>query len=84
MPVKLNYDYFKNTARQQYGATRLPTTIVMVPPTASGEVLAFHSRSDARRSAFLEAQRGCRPTAARRAAGAYAQIPGEPSSWFAP
>src|SRR4051812_21554828 len=28
VPVKLNYDYFQNTARQ-YGVTRLPTTVIL-------------------------------------------------------
>src|SRR5580698_3284560 len=38
VPVKLNWDYFQNTARQ-YGVKSLPTTIVLAP-NASGDVLA--------------------------------------------
>jgi YHS domain-containing protein len=38
VPVKIDYDYYTNTARQ-YGVTRLPTTIV-IAPNASGDVLA--------------------------------------------
>ncbi|MGO9110741.1 MAG: thioredoxin fold domain-containing protein [Thermoguttaceae bacterium] len=38
VPVKINYDYYPNTAKQ-YGVTRLPTTVILAP-TARGEVLA--------------------------------------------
>jgi protein disulfide-isomerase len=36
--VKINYDYFPNTAKQ-YGVTRLPTTVILAP-NAHGDVLA--------------------------------------------
>ncbi len=38
VPVKINYDYYPNTAKQ-YGVTRLPTTVILAP-NARGEVLA--------------------------------------------
>ena len=38
VPVKINCDYYKNTAKQ-YGITRLPTTVILAP-SAQGEVLA--------------------------------------------
>ena len=38
VPVKINFDYYPNTAKQ-YGVTRLPTTVILVP-NAQGEVLA--------------------------------------------
>jgi len=37
VPVKVNYDYYPNTAKQ-YGVTRLPTTVI-IAPTPAGEVL---------------------------------------------
>jgi len=38
VPVKINFDYYPNTAKQ-YGVTLLPTTVILAP-TARGEVLA--------------------------------------------
>ena len=38
VPVKINFDYYPNTAKQ-YGVTRLPTTVILAP-NAQGEVLA--------------------------------------------
>lgn len=38
VPVKINYDFYPNTAKQ-YGVTRLPTTVILAP-NARGEVLA--------------------------------------------
>ncbi len=76
VPVKLNYDYFKNTA-QQYGVTRLPTTIVLAP-TASGEVLAFIPEAMPVDQYLLKLN-GVAADARRRAAGAYAQIPANPA-----
>ena len=38
VPVKVNFDYYPNTAKQ-YGVTRLPTTVILAP-SARGEVLA--------------------------------------------
>jgi YHS domain-containing protein len=38
VPVKINFDYYPNTAKQ-YGVTRLPTTVILAP-NAKGEVLA--------------------------------------------
>jgi len=38
VPVKINFDYYPNTAKQ-YGVTRLPTTVILAP-NAQGDVLA--------------------------------------------
>ncbi len=38
VPVKINYEYYPNTAKQ-YGITRLPTTVIL-SPNARGDVLA--------------------------------------------
>ncbi len=76
VPVKLNYDYFKNTA-QQYGVTRLPTTIV-IAPTAAGEVLVVIPEAMPVDQYLLKLN-GVVADARRRAAGAYAQIPANPA-----
>jgi protein disulfide-isomerase len=76
VPVKLNYDYFKTTA-QQYGVTRLPTTIVLAP-TASGEVLVFIPEAMPV-DQYLMKLNAVAADARRRAAGAYAQIPANPA-----
>ncbi len=39
VPVKINIEYYPNTAKQ-YGVTRVPTTVI-VAPNARGEVLAL-------------------------------------------
>jgi protein disulfide-isomerase len=76
VPVKLNIDYFKNLG-QQYGVTKLPTTIVLAP-TANGEVLAFIPESMPV-DQYLSKLNGVATDARRRAAGAYAQIPASPA-----
>ena len=38
VPVKIDYEYYPNTAKQ-YGITRLPTTVILAP-NAQGKVLA--------------------------------------------
>jgi protein disulfide-isomerase len=76
VPVKLNYDYFQNTAKQ-YGVTRLPTTIVLAPG-ASGEVLAFIPEAMPVDQYLLKLNKVAADTR-QRAAGAYAQIPASPA-----
>jgi protein disulfide-isomerase len=76
VPVKLNYDYFQNTAKQ-YGVTRLPTTIVLAP-TASGEVLVVIPEAMAVDQYLLKLNKVA-TDARQRAAGVYAQIPVNPA-----
>jgi protein disulfide-isomerase len=76
VPVKLNADYFRNIA-QQYGVTKLPTTIVLAP-TQAGEVLVVIPEA-MRVDLYLQKLNGVVADARRRAAGAYAQIPASPA-----
>jgi protein disulfide-isomerase len=76
VPVKLNYDYFQNTARQ-YGVTRLPTTIVLAPG-ASGEVLVVIPEAMPV-DQYLSKLTKVAADARQRTAGTYAQIPASPA-----
>jgi YHS domain-containing protein/thiol-disulfide isomerase/thioredoxin len=77
VPVKVNYDYFQNTARQ-YGVDRLPTTVILAP-TAAGEVLAVIPEAMPV-DQYLSKLNGVAADARHRAAGAYAQIPPGPAA----
>ena len=57
VPVKINYDYYPNTAKQ-YGVTRLPTTVILAP-NARGDVLAVIPEYMPVGSVLVEAQQGC-------------------------
>jgi protein disulfide-isomerase len=74
--VKLNYDYFQNTARQ-YGVTRLPTTVILAP-TAAGEVLAVIPEAMAV-DEYLSKLNKVAADVRRRNAAVYAQIPANPA-----
>lgn len=76
VPVKLNYDYFQNVARQ-YGVDRLPTTVILAP-TAAGDVLAVIPEAMPV-DQYLSRLNGVAADARRRAAGAYAQIAASPA-----
>ena len=75
VPVKINYDFYPNTAKQ-YGVTRLPTTVILAP-NARGEVLAVIPE-------YMPVGRSCSTLnkvaadAKRRQAGAFAQIQADP------
>ena len=75
VPVKLNYDFFQNTARQ-YGINRLPTTVILAP-NASGDVLAVIPEAMPV-DQYLSKLNGVAADARRRIAGVYAQIPASP------
>ncbi len=74
-PVKLNYDYFQKTA-QQYGVTRLPTTIILAP-TPAGEVLAVIPEAMPV-DQYLGRVNSVAAEVRRHNAGAYAQIRSNP------
>jgi YHS domain-containing protein/thioredoxin-related protein len=76
VPVKVNYDYYPNTAKQ-YGVTRLPTTVILVP-TARGEVLAVIPESMPVDEYLLKLNKVV-ADAKRRDAGVFAQIPANPA-----
>ena len=75
VPVKINYDYYPNTAKQ-YGVTRLPTTVILAP-NARGEVLAVipeYMPVDQ----YLSTLNKVAADAKRRQAGVFAQIQASP------
>jgi len=74
--VKVNYDYFPNTAKQ-YGVTRLPTTVILAPG-ASGDVLAVIPEAMPV-DLYLAKLNTIVADAKRRNAGAYAQIQVNPA-----
>ena len=76
VPVKLNYDFYANTAKQ-FGVTRLPTTVILAP-TSQGEVLAvIPERLPV--DEYLSKLNKVAADAKRQAAGVFAQIqPGPP------
>ncbi len=76
VPVKLNYDFYANTAKQ-FGVTRLPTTVILAP-TPQGEVLAvIPERLPV--DEYLSKLNKVAADAKRQAAGVFAQIqPGPP------
>jgi YHS domain-containing protein/thioredoxin-related protein len=76
VPVKLNYDYFQNIARQ-YGVDRLPTTVILAP-NAAGDVLAVIPEAMPV-DQYLSKLNGVATDVRRRAAGAYAQIQASPA-----
>ena len=76
VPVKINYDYYPNTAKQ-YGVTRLPTTVILAP-NARGEVLAVIPEYMPV-GQYLSTLNKVAADAKRRQAGVFAQIPGQPA-----
>ncbi len=75
VPVKINYDYYPNTAKQ-YGVTRLPTTVILAP-NARGDVLAVipeYMPADE----YLQKLNKVAADALHRDAGAFAQIQPSP------
>ena len=75
VPVKINYDYYPNTAKQ-YGVTRLPTTVILAP-NAQGDVLAVipeYMPVDQ----YLSKLNKVAADAKRRDAGVFAQIQPSP------
>jgi protein disulfide-isomerase len=73
VPVRLNFDYAKQTAKQ-YGVTGLPTTVI-IAPTPQGEVLdSIRGRFDAVQ--YLTRLNSVATDMKRRGAATYAQIPG--------
>ena len=75
VPVKINYDYYPNTAKQ-YGVTRLPTTVILVP-NARGEVLAIIPEYMPL-GQYLSTVNKVATDAKRRQAGVFVQIPAGP------
>jgi thioredoxin-related protein len=76
VPVKVSYDYFPNTAKQ-YGVTRLPTTVILVP-NAAGDVLAvLPERMPV--DEYLAKLNKVAADGKKREAGVYAQIQASPS-----
>ncbi len=75
VPVKINYDYYPNTAKQ-YGVTRLPTTVILAP-NARGEVLAVIPEYMPV-GQYLSTLNKVAADAKRRQAGAFAQIQASP------
>ncbi|MEI8373418.1 MAG: thioredoxin domain-containing protein [Planctomycetota bacterium] len=74
VPVKINCDYYKNTAKQ-YGVTRLPTTVILAP-SAQGEVLAVIEYLPV--DQYLSKLNKVAADAKRRDAGVFAQIQPSP------
>ena len=75
VPVKINYDYYPNTAKQ-YGVTRLPTTVILAP-SARGEVLAVIPESMPV-GQYLSMLNKIVADANRREAGLFTQIQASP------
>jgi protein disulfide-isomerase len=71
VPVKINYDYYPNTAKQ-YGVTRLPTTVILAP-NPQGDVLAVIPERMPVDQYLLKLNKVA-DDAKRRAAGVFAQI----------
>ncbi len=71
VPVKINFDYYPNTAKQ-YGVTRLPTTVILAPD-AKGEVLAVIPESMPV-DQYLSKLKQVATVAKKRDAGVFAQI----------
>ena len=76
VPVKINFDYYPNTAKQ-YGVTRLPTTVILAP-NARGEVLAVFPEYMPV-DQYLSKINKVAADAKRRDAGAFAQIQASPA-----
>jgi YHS domain-containing protein/thiol-disulfide isomerase/thioredoxin len=74
--VKLNYDYFQNTAKQ-YGVSRLPTTVILAP-TAAGEPLAVIPEAMPV-DEYLAKLNQVAADVRRRSEAVYAQIPTNPA-----
>jgi len=75
VPVKINYDYYPNTAKQ-YGVTRLPTTVILAP-SVRGEVLAVIPEYMPV-AQYLAAIDKVAADAKRRQAGVFAQVQASP------
>ena len=75
VPVKINYDYYPNTAKQ-YGVTRLPTTVILAP-NPRGEVLAVIPEYMPV-GQYLSMINKVAADARRRDAGLFAQIQASP------
>src|SRR5271166_6534101 len=75
VPVKINYDFYPNTAKQ-YGVTRLPTTVIIAPNTR-GDVLAVIPEYMPVDEYLLKLNKVATDTK-RHEAGVYAQIQASP------
>jgi protein disulfide-isomerase len=75
VPVKINYDYYPNMAKQ-YGVTRLPTTVILAP-NAHGDVLAVIPEYMPADEYLLKLNK-VSADAKRHDAGVYAQIQASP------
>ena len=76
VPVKINYEFYPNTAKQ-YGVTRLPTTVILAP-NAQGDVLAVIPEYMAV-DQYLSKLNKVVADAKRHDAGVFAQIQASPA-----